>query len=84
MTSQQLVTRVPDQLIAAVDQLIDEGVFSNRSDAVRAGLGALVEQRRRAAIGESIVDGYTRVPQADDDIGFSEEASAAMIAEEPW
>jgi Arc/MetJ-type ribon-helix-helix transcriptional regulator len=80
----QLVTRVPDAVAEAVDGLVQAGVFSSRSDAVRAGLGAIVERERRAAIGKAIVDGYRRVPQDDDDLAWSDAASAAMIAEEPW
>lgn len=80
----QLVTRVPDAVAEAVDGLVRAGVFSSRSDAVRAGLEAVVERERRAAIGNAIVDGYRRVPQDDDDLAWSDAASAAMIAEEPW
>jgi Arc/MetJ-type ribon-helix-helix transcriptional regulator len=80
----QLVTRVPDALGEAVDGLVRAGVFSSRSDAVRAGLEAVVERERRAAIGSAIVDGYRRIPQEEDDLAWSDAASAAMIAEEPW
>ena len=80
----QLVTRVPDDVVAAIDGLVDEGVFESRSDAVRAGLVAVVDQRRRKAIGQAIAEGYRRVPQDDDDLVWTEAASAAMIAEEPW
>ena len=80
----QLVTRVPDDLAAAVDELVREGVFESRSEAVRAGLGAMIERRRRGAVGRAIADGYRRVPQAADDLTWSDAASAAMIAEEPW
>ena len=80
----QLVTRVPDDLAAAIDALIREGVFDSRSDAVRAGLVAMIDRRRRVAVGEAIADGYRRVPQAGDDLSWSAAASAAMIAEEPW
>jgi len=80
----QLVTRVPDAVADAVDGLVKAGVFSSRSDAVRAGLEAVVERERRAAIGNAIVDGYRRIPQDDDDLAWSDAASAAMIAEEPW
>jgi Arc/MetJ-type ribon-helix-helix transcriptional regulator len=80
----QLVTRVPDDLAAAVDELVREGVFESRSEAVRAGLGAMIERRRRVAVGQAIADGYRRVPQADDDLAWSDAASAAMIAEESW
>jgi Arc/MetJ-type ribon-helix-helix transcriptional regulator len=80
----QLVTRVPDAVAAAVDDLVRDGVFSSRSEAVRAGLDAVVERERRAAVGRSIVDGYRRIPQEEDDLAWPDAASAAMIAEEPW
>lgn len=80
----QLVTRVPDSVAEAVDHLVDQGVFSSRSDAVRAGLEAVVDRERRDAIGRAIVEGYQRIPQDADDLAWSDAASSAMIAEEPW
>jgi Arc/MetJ-type ribon-helix-helix transcriptional regulator len=80
----QLVTRVPDSLAEAVDGLVREGTFASRSDAVRAGLETLLESERRKAVGRAIVDGYRRVPQNGDDLEWSDAATAAMIAEEPW
>lgn len=80
----QLVTRVPDDVMAAIDKLVHEGVFQSRSDAVRAGLAIVVETQRREATGKAIVDGYRRIPQRDDDLAWADRASAAMIAEEPW
>ncbi len=80
----QLVTRVPDALAGAVDDLVRAGVFTSRSEAVRAGLGAVIDQQRRARVGQEIVAGYRRIPQEHDDLSWPEAASAAMIAEEPW
>lgn len=80
----QFVTRVPDSIAAAVDGLVAAGVFASRSDAVRAGLEAVVDRERRDAIGRVIADGYRRVPQDEDDLAWSDTATAAMIAEEPW
>lgn len=80
----QLVTRVPDSIAEAVDHLVERGVFSSRSDAVRAGLEAVVDRERRDAIGRAIVDGYRRIPQHADDLAWSDAATSAMIAEEPW
>jgi len=80
----QLVTRVPDAVAEAVDGLVRAGVFGSRSDAVRAGLEAVVERERRAAVGQAIVDGYRRIPQDADDLAWPDAATAAMIAEEPW
>ena len=80
----QLVTRVPDSIAEAVDGLVEAGVFSSRSDAVRAGLEAVVDRERRDAIGRAIAEGYRRVPQDADDLGWADAATSAMIAEEPW
>lgn len=80
----QLVTRVPDAVADAVDELVRDGVFSSRSEAVRAGLEVVVERERRAAVGRSIVDGYRRIPQEEDELAWPDTATATMIAEEPW
>ena len=82
--SVQLVTRIPESLAEAVDGLVRAGVYASRSDAVRAGLEAVVERERRDAIGRAIVEGYRRVPQDADDLAWSDAATSAMIAEEPW
>ncbi len=80
----QLVTRVPENLVADVDDLIDHGVVSSRSEAVRLALQLLVEQHRRRRLGSSIVEGYLRHPQTEAEVGWSDAATAQMIAEEPW
>lgn len=81
----QLVTRIPDEIADAIDDLVKARVFASRSEAVRAGLEAVIERERRAAVGRQIVEGYQRIPQDDDaDLGWSDAATAAMIAEEPW
>lgn len=80
----QLVTRVPDSIAKAVDGLVQAGVFASRSEAVRAGLEAVVDRERREAVGRAIVEGYRRLPQNEDDLAWSDAATSAMIAEEPW
>ena len=80
----QLVTRVPDDVAAKIDALVRDGIYESRSDAVRAGLAAVIDHRRRLQVGLAIADGYRRVPQHGDDLTWSDAASAAMIAEEPW
>jgi len=80
----QLVTRVGDDLAAQVDQLVADGVVESRSEAVRRGLEMLVDRHRRAGIAAAIVAGYGARPQTEDDIGWADEATRRMIAEEPW
>ncbi len=80
----QLVTRVDESLAKALDELVASGAVASRSEAVRFGLEQLIDQHRRTKIGEAIRDGYLRLPQTDDEVAWSDAASIAMIAEEPW
>jgi Arc/MetJ-type ribon-helix-helix transcriptional regulator len=80
----QFVTRIDAVLAAAVDALVDAGVVDSRSDAVRVGLHDLVDRHRRAEVGRSIVAGYRAMPQSESDAVWADEATIAMIAEEPW
>ena len=80
----QLVTRIPDALAQAIDRLVEEGVVTSRSEAVRLGLERLVDRERRRRIGQEIVDGYTRVPQTEDELLWADEDTRRMIEEEPW
>jgi Arc/MetJ-type ribon-helix-helix transcriptional regulator len=80
----QLVTRVDDRLAKEIDELVAEGVVASRSEAVRVALEALLERHRRRRTGLAIVAGYRRVPQTDTEVGWADEATRRMIADEPW
>lgn len=80
----QLVTRVDATLVDAIDELVDAGVVESRSDAVRLGLERLIDRHRRRQVGVQIVAGYVAQPQTDDEVGWSDQATEAMIAEETW
>jgi len=80
----QVVTRLDDELASKLDRLIAEGVVSNRSEAVRLGLEKLVEEHRRQRIGAEIVAGYTRHPETDEELAQAEQATRALVEEEPW
>ena len=80
----QLVTRIDEGLAAAVDELVAAGVVASRSEAVRVGLQRLIDRHRRDQIGARIREGYTTRPQDDGEVGWSDAATARMIADEPW
>lgn len=80
----QLVARIDTDLAKSIDQLVAEGVVESRSDAVRKGLQALIEQTRRRRTAEEIVSGYTLHPQREDEVAWADQATVQMIAEEPW
>lgn len=80
----QLVARVDDGLVAAIDDLVAAGVVSSRSEAIRIGLEALVEEHRRRSVGKRIVEAYLQTPQGEDELAGTDESTRAMIEEEPW
>ncbi len=80
----QLVARVDDELAAAIDSLVEAGFVASRSEAVRLGLVRLVDRFRRDEIGARIVNGYRSHPQTEAEVGWADESSLRMIAEEPW
>jgi len=80
----QLVTRIDTDLADSIDQLVAEGVVESRSDAVRKGLHALIEQTRRRRTAEAIISGYIHHPQTDGEVAWADQATVQMIADEPW
>jgi len=80
----QLVTRVDDSLLAQIDELVADGVVRSRSEAVRLGVGVVLERHRRGRIGRAMADAYHRDPQTDSEVGWADAATEAMIAREPW
>lgn len=80
----QLVTRVGDHLVEQIDELVEQGLVASRSEAVRVALTALIDRHRRRRIGTEIVDAYRQLPQSEAELGWADEATRRMIAEEPW
>lgn len=80
----QLVTRIDDDLARSVDELVEEGVVASRSEAVRRGLRALIDEYRRGRVAEAIIMGYRETPQTEGEVGWADEATVRMIADEPW
>ena len=80
----QLVTRIDENLASDVDRLVAMGIVDSRSDAVRQGLRSLIDAHDRGATADAIVRGYSDTPQTDQEIGWADEATRRMIAEEPW
>jgi len=82
--TQQLALRIPDRLAAELDEIVADGRFATRTEAVRFAIAQLVERERRTAVGEAIVAGYQRIPETDEELATAEENLRHLIAEEPW
>lgn len=84
MASEQIAVRLPRELLAALDELVRNGIYESRAAAVRAGVEAIALAEQRRAVDRSIVDGYQRVPQSPADEAAALESLRQAIAEEPW
>ncbi len=80
----QLVTRVDDELVVQLDEMVEGGEVESRSDAVRRALEAMIAERDRRRVAEATVEAYRRVPQTEEELRGADAAAKAMIAEEPW
>jgi len=80
----QLVTRLDATLAAELDELVADGVFASRSEAVRLGLTRLIDEERRRRIGESIVAGYRRMPPTPSELADADAETRRLVQEEPW
>jgi Arc/MetJ-type ribon-helix-helix transcriptional regulator len=57
--------RLAERDLAALDRLVEKGVFANRSGALRAGLTRLLREHREQEIDEAYRRGYEAYPQGD-------------------
>lgn len=80
----QVVTRLNDKLASDLDGLVADGIVASRSEGVRLGLEKLVDEQRRRKIGAEIIAGYERFPETDEELAQAEQATRALIEEEPW
>lgn len=78
----QTLIQLTDDLVALLDQRAARERRS-RSDLVREAIERFVEDDRQAEISRRIVEGYTRIPQDDDDFDYTDSAKR-VIAAEPW
>ncbi len=84
MTMEQIAVRIPVELLAQLDRLVERGTYSSRAAAVRAGVEAVTEAERRRAIDQSYIDGYTKYPPTAQEDAWALASLREAIAEEPW
>jgi Arc/MetJ-type ribon-helix-helix transcriptional regulator len=82
--SEQIAVRIPDELAESLQDLVSEGRFETKAEAIRAALQTLVDQERRRKVGELIADGYRRIPQDEDELEAARRAAIRWIEQEPW
>ncbi len=61
----QIPLRIPERDLEDLDRAIAAGAYKNRSDALRAGLKAVLKQIREREIEEAYRRGYGKYPQEE-------------------
>ena len=83
MARQQTLVQLTDELVAMLDRLA-ASTKRSRSEVIREALWAYLDHEARARADSRIVEGYTRLPETDDEVESAEIALRESIAEEPW
>jgi Arc/MetJ-type ribon-helix-helix transcriptional regulator len=82
--SEQIAVRLPEDLLAELDDLVAHGTYDSRAAAVRAGIEAIVELDRRRQTDRAIIDGYRRSPPTAVEHAAAVASLHDSITEEPW
>jgi hypothetical protein len=69
--------------VRAIDELVASGRASRAAVIVEA-IDRLVADLERERIDRAIVEGYTRIPQTEDELAWAEWSAEQSIREEPW
>jgi Arc/MetJ-type ribon-helix-helix transcriptional regulator len=80
----QIAVKLPDELVAAVDRLVDDSRFASRSEVVRAGLHRIVADDAARTIDQAFADGVAAHPDTDDDLQRATTLAIESIDDEPW
>lgn len=80
----QIAVKLPDEVVAAVDRLVDEGTFPSRSAAVRRALDGLLAASQRAAVDEAFARGFRDSPDTAGELADAMRLAVEAINDEPW
>lgn len=84
MATEQIAIRMPQELLAVLDDLVRRGVYESRAAAVRAGIEVLLELDRRQTTDTAIAEGYRLIPPTEADRQAAIASLRDAILEEPW
>ncbi len=80
----QIAVKLPDELLAEIDRLVEGGAFDNRSQAVRTGLESVIASGRRAEIDQRYRAAFARHPETEEELADARRLAIDSIHDEPW
>lgn len=82
--SKMITVRMPEDRVAQIDGLVAAGTYATRASFVVEAINRLVDELEQREIDRQIVEGYTRIPQTDEELRWAEASARRSIEEEPW
>jgi Arc/MetJ-type ribon-helix-helix transcriptional regulator len=80
----QIAVKLPDELLAAIDRLVENQRFASRSEIVRAGLQRVIADDASHTIDRAFERGFAQHPDSDDDVRRATTMAIESIDDEPW
>ncbi len=81
----QLAIRLPDETLEGLDWLVVRCQFSNRTEAMRTAIEAMIKIERSRQIDEQYIEAYTRMPQTDEELAdLAWQSSPDLDDDEDW
>jgi len=80
----QIAVKLPDEVVAKIDDLVAQGAFPSRSAAVRRGLEAVVAAHQNREIERAYEEGYRRTPETKAELREAARLAIESIDSEPW
>jgi Arc/MetJ-type ribon-helix-helix transcriptional regulator len=84
VATEQIAVRLPEELLAEVDELVARGIYDSRAAAVRAGLEAVADSQRRRQIDRAVIEGYRRIPAGETEHEAAVASLRDAILDERW
>lgn len=81
--SKMITVRMSEDRVRAIDELVAAGRASRAAVIVEA-IDRLVADLERERIDREIVEGYTRIPQTEEELEWAEWSTVESLREEPW
>ncbi len=84
MATEQIAVRLPEPLLADLDELVKSGAYESRAAAVRAGIEAITKLENQRRTDRAVVDGYKRHPPTETEEHAALASLREAILDEPW
>ena len=80
----QLAIRLPDETLEGLDWLVVRCQFSNRTDAMRSAIEAMIKLERSRQIDEQYIAAYAKFPQTDEELADLAWQTSPDLDDEDW